>query len=103
MYMHIRLRPVGNGFVLIGTPDELKAQFAVVCRNWYKSEAVPFEAAHSVEVRETGSRYYIQSSEWGEYYIMERGKFCDTFTPYSYESFALAVNRLCKLLAADAD
>lgn len=103
MYLHIRLRPDGNGTIYTGTPEELKKRFAAIRRHWNDHNRAPFETSHHVEVVETGSRYYVQGSEWGKYYICEHGKYCDQVTRHSYESFACAVNRLCRLVAAESE
>lgn len=103
MYLHIRLRRDGNGSVYAGTPDELKKRYAAIRRRWDSHNPAPFETSHYVEVGEIGSRYYLQGSTHGKFYILEHGKYCPQPTGYSYDSFALALNRLCKLMPAETE
>lgn len=105
MYLHIRLRPDGNGTIYTGTPEELKKRYAAIRRRWNDYNPVPFETSHSVEVAETGSRYYIHVSERGQYkyHVCQHGEWYELSCLYCYESFAAAVNRLCKLMAAETE
>lgn len=99
MYLHIRIRPDGNGSIYVGDFQELIKRYNALRRAHERDNLTPFSVVYRVEVRDDGgSSYYLINDSNGDFSICKRGKYAAQFVGYSYHTFSGAVKRLARLI-----
>lgn len=102
MYLHVRIRPDGNGSVYVGTPHELIKRYNALRRAHERDNLTPFSVVYRVEVRDDGgSSYYLINDSDGDFSICKRGKYAAQYVGYSYRTFSGAVKRLAYLICQE--
>lgn len=103
MILHIQARPDANPVIYTGTPEEIKKRLEQFKRKAEKEVYAPFCVRYDVQVWTGGSEYYLRSSQWGKWYIYQRGKYCPATVCPGYEYFGHALRRYTEIIKAEKE
>lgn len=101
MYLHIRIRPDGNGSIYPGTPEEIVKRYNQIRRAHERKNYTAFHVVYSVEVKTPDSVYFLVDNWEGTFDICKRGKHGAAFVGHSYSTFSGAVKRLARLVESE--